>query len=109
VEYQDILGPDRICSVPYSDNFSSTSYPKTGDMPNFAGASLAAFVKLGRRKGYRLVGINQYGFNAFFVKNGIGDQLIPEIDVRECFDHPKVVWGMRNRFPTVEELPWIEV
>lgn len=109
LEYQDILGPDRNWTVPYSDNFSTAAYPKTDGMPNFAGASLGAFVKLGRRKGYRLVGINRYGFNAFFVKNGLGDQLLPELDVAQCFGHPKVVWGMRERFPTVKDLPWVEV
>ena len=109
VEYQDILGPDRACTVPYADDFSSASYPKTAGMPNFAGASLPAFVKLGRRKGYRLVGVNRYGYNAFFVRNGLGDQLIREVDVRECFSHPKVIWGMRERFPTVKDLPWVEV
>jgi hypothetical protein len=109
VEYQDILGPERAWTVPYSDDFSAASYPKTLGLPNYAGASLSAFVKLGRRKGYRLVGVNRYGYNAFFVRNGLGDQLVPEIEARECFSHPKVVWGMRERFPTVEHLPWVEV
>jgi hypothetical protein len=109
LEYQDILGPDRNWTVPYSDNFSSAAYPNTDGMPNFAGASLSAFVKLGRRKGYRLVGTNRYGYNAFFVKNGLADQLLPEIETRQCFDHHKVVWGMRERFPTVKDLPWVEV
>jgi len=109
LEYQDILGPDRNWTVPYSDDFSSAGYPNTDGMPNFAGASLGAFVKLGQRKGYRLVGVNRYGYNAFFVKNGVGDQLLSEIDPRDCFNHPKVVWGMRERFPTVKELPWVEV
>jgi hypothetical protein len=109
VEYQDILGPERAWTVPYSDEFSSASYPKTEGMPNFAGASLAAFVKLGRRKGYRLVGVNRYGYNAFFVRNGLADDLIREVEARECFGHPKVVWGMRERFPTVRDFPWVEV
>jgi len=109
VEYQDILGPDRTWTVPYSDNFSSSDYPKTDDMPDFAGASLGAFVKLGRRRGYRLVGVNRCGYNAFFVKNGASDQLLPEIDPRDCFSHPKVVWGMRERFPGIKDLPWVEV
>ncbi len=109
VEYQDILGPHRNWTVPYSDNFSSTGYPTTNGMPNFAGASLGAFVKLGRRKGYRLVGINRYGYNAFFVRKGLADSLLPEIEVEQCFNHPKVVTGMRDRFPTVEHLPWVEV
>lgn len=109
LEYQDILGPDRNWTVPYSDDFSSAAYPKTDGMPNFAGASLGAFVRLGQRKGYRLVGINRYGYNAFFVKNGLGDQFLPEIKLRDCFGHPKVIWGMHERFPTIKDLPWIEV
>lgn len=109
VEYQDILGPDRSWTVPYADDFSARSYPMTDGMPNFAGASLSAFVKLGRRKGYRLVGVNRYGYNAFFVRNGLGEDLVPEIDARDCFRHPKVQWGMQKRFPTVKDLPWVEV
>ena len=67
LEYQDILGPDRAVTVPYADDFNAWVHPTTRDMPNFCGASLSAFVKLGRRKGYRLVGCNRYGYNAFFV------------------------------------------
>jgi hypothetical protein len=109
LEYQDILGPDVCWTVPYADDFSSQKYPTTDGMPNFAGASLAAFVKLGRRKGYRLVGVNRYGFNAFFVRNDQTTNLLPEVSAGECFDHPKVIWGMRERFPTVKDLPWVEV
>jgi hypothetical protein len=109
LEYQDMLGPERAWTVPYDDNFDSHRYPRTNGMPNFAGASLPAFVKLGRSKGYRLVGVNRYGFNAFFVRNGIGDDLIPEISAANCFTHPKVLWGMKERFPLVEKLPWVEV
>lgn len=109
LEYQDILGPERSWTVPYSDDFRYQDYPTTDGMPNFAGASLAAFVKLGHQKGYRLVGVNRYGYNAFFVKRGIGEGVLPEIQVRDCFGHPKVVWGMKTRFPTVQDLPWVEV
>jgi hypothetical protein len=109
VEYQDMLGPERACTVPYADDFLCDSFPKTGGMPNFAGASLGAFVKLAHRKGYRLVGVNRYGFNAFFVRNGLGDDVFPEIDPRTCFSHPKVVWGIRERFPTTASLPWVDV
>lgn len=109
VEYADILGPDRSWTVPYADDFCALKYPMTAGTPNFTGASLQAYVKLARRKGYRLVGVNRYGYNAFFVQNGLADDLIPEIDPRDCFSHPKVVWGMRERFPTVRDLPWVEV
>jgi hypothetical protein len=109
VEYQDILGPDRSWTVPYADDFSAAKYPTTDGMPNFAGASLPAFVKLARRKGYRLVGTNRYGYNAFFVRNGLADQSLPEADAAQFFRHPKVVEGMARRFPLVKDLPWVEV
>jgi hypothetical protein len=109
VEYQDILGSERAWTVPYSDDFSARDDPRTKGMTDFFGASLPALVKLGRSKGYRLVGVNRYGYNAFFVKNGVGDAAIPEIEARACFDHPKVRWGMRERFPAVKDLPWVQV
>ena len=62
-----------------------------------------------RKQGYRLVGVNQYQYNAFFIKNGLGDDLIPEIPAKDCFGHPKVAWGIRERFPTTKDFPWVEV
>jgi hypothetical protein len=109
VEYQDIIGPEKALTVPYDANFKASSYPTTLGMPNFCGASLPAFVKLAAAKGYRLVGCNRYGYNAFFIKKSIGEKEIPEIDLRDCFTHPKVFWGMKERFPTVEAHPWVEV
>jgi hypothetical protein len=109
LEYQDILGPVRAVTVPYSDDFDAWQYSTTDGMPNFCGASLAAFVKLARKKGYRLVGCNRYGFNAFFVRNPLGEKQLPEVDVESCFKHPKVLDGMRNRFPLVQGMPWMEV
>ncbi|MDB4912849.1 MAG: hypothetical protein JWM95_493 [Gemmatimonadetes bacterium] len=109
LEYQDILGPERSWTVPYSDSFSARDYPMTNGAPNFGGASLTAFTKLARRKGYRLVAINTLGYNAFFVRNGVGDAEVPEIDVRSCFGHPHNIRGMAERFPTVAHLPWQEV
>lgn len=109
VEYQDILGPDLSVTVPYSDSFDAKDYPTTRNLPNYCGASLKAFVKLGKLKGYRLVGCNRYGYNAFFIKEELFCKEIPEKDIRECFIHPKVHWGMRERFPTVKDLPWREV
>lgn len=109
VEYQDIIGPQRALTVPYRDDFDAYGYPTTRGMPNFCGASLPAFCKLAARRGYRLVGCNRYGYNAFFVRNGLGDREIPEVPVEACFTHPKVRWGMEERFPLVKDMPWVEV
>jgi hypothetical protein len=109
LEYQDILGPARSLTVPYADDFDAWRYSTTNGMPNFCGASLSAFVKLARKKGYRLVGCNRYGFNAFFVRNPLAEQQLPEAEVESCFKHPKVLEGMRDRFPLVKDMPWVEV
>jgi hypothetical protein len=109
LEYQDILGPDRSWTVPYADDFNGFSRSSTNGHPNYCGASLLAFVKLGRRKGYRLVGINRYGYNAFFIREGIAEDLIPTLEVKDCFSHPKVAMGMRERFPLIKDFPWVEV
>lgn len=109
IEYNDIIGPNEAITVPYSDDFNAYVYPTTRGMPNYCGASLAAFVKLAKKLGYRLVGCNRYGYNAFFIKNSIGVQYIPEIPIEKCFTHPKVLWGMKNRFPVVKDFLWEHV
>jgi hypothetical protein len=109
VEYQDIIGPDRAWTVPYRDDFDAFEYPTTRGSPNYCGASLPALVKLAREKGYRLVGCNRLGYNAFFIRDPIGERELPGIDLRECFKHPRVLQDMRERFPTVRDLPWVEV
>ena len=62
-----------------------------------------------REKGYRLVGCNRYGFNAFFVRSGIGEELLPEVTPETCLKHPKVLQGIATRLPKVKDLGWIEV
>ena len=104
VEYNDIAGPDRAITVPYAADFAGEPLADW-----FVGASLSAFVKLARRKGYRLVGTERWGFNAFFVKDGIAEDLLPERDVQEFFDGPKVQHGMSVRWPRVADRPWVEV
>ena len=109
LEYQNILGPERSWTVPYADNFNARNYPMTGDNPNFAGASLLAFVRLAHRKGYRLVGTNRSAYNAFFVRDGLGEAQLPAVTVAECFQNPWAVRAMRERFALVGDLPWVEV
>jgi len=46
------------------------------------GASPAAMARLAERRGYRLVGANQYGFNVFFARNDVVPAL-PSLEVDE--------------------------
>jgi hypothetical protein len=107
VEYSDILGPDLAVTVPYRPDWR-TDHAAHG-ANNYQGASLLAFVKLGRQKGYRLVGVERLGFNAFFVRDGVAEDRLPEIDHRTCYTHRKVVEGIRDRFPLVRDLDWVAV
>ncbi len=52
------------------------------------GASNLALNNLAKKKGYRLIGSNEYGNNLFFVRNGIADDELPEIDVALTLNHP---------------------
>ena len=58
------------------------------DRTNYFGASLLAMVKLGRLKGYTLVGCNRRGVNAFFVKNDLADGHFKVKTTRELYRPP---------------------
>ena len=52
------------------------------------GASLSALFKLGQKKGYDLVGTNQNGNNAFFVRKQIViDRNLEKFTPEECFHY----------------------
>lgn len=109
IEYRPIFEAEQCVTVPYSPDFRASDYPHTGGTANYAGASLGALAKLGARKGYRLVGCNRYGFNAFFLRNDVGPDRFPAVPVAACLTHPRVRMGIQLRQPTVAHLPWIEV
>ena len=80
--------------VPYDPGYS---FP--GKHPVYHGASPVAMTKLARKKGYRLVGANELGFNFIFIRNGIADQQIPEVSVESVLQHPSVEEGYRKFEP----------
>jgi hypothetical protein len=105
-EVQCIWGADRAVTVPYASDFRAGFVDGFGV---YCGASLPAFVKLARRKGYRLVGVQRLGFNAFFIEDGVGEDLLPEVDVEACVALPFVEWARRDLQRKVVHLPWVEV
>jgi hypothetical protein len=88
IETHNEFGLEDIV-VPYDPDYF---YP--GKHPIYHGASPIAMTKLARQKGYRLVGANDLGFNFIFIKNGIADELIPEVSVESVLQHPSVAEGM---------------
>ena len=88
-EYNWTWGPEASMTVPYDPEFALS--PRGGGSWSdniYFGASLNALVKLAREKGYRLVGCERWGFNAFFVRESIGEEYFPEISPFECFESP---------------------
>ena len=82
IETHNEFGMNNIV-VPYDPDYS---YP--GKHPIYHGASPVAMNNLANRKGYRLVGANEQGFNFIFVKNGLADELLPEVSVQSVLTHP---------------------
>jgi len=105
-EIQCIWGAERAVTVPYRQEFRTQFIDKFGV---YSGASLPAFVKLARRKGYRLVGVQRLGFNAIFIENGVGEDLLPEVDIESCVNRPFVTWAKRELLPKVANLEWVDV
>jgi hypothetical protein len=106
VEYQPIWGPERAVTIPYDPDFQATYDDASSE---YYGASLAAFVGLSTEKGYRLVGCNRYGNNAFFVRADVDESILPGIPPVECFKHPYARLGTKERLPEVVDLDWAEV
>jgi hypothetical protein len=105
-EVQAIWGSERSVTVPYSPDFRAGFFQGFGI---YSGASLPAFVKLGKHKGYRLVGCQRYGFNAVFLRNDVGQSAFPEIQASECFNHPFAKWAYDELRPKVADKEWLEV
>lgn len=64
-EYNSVFGPERAVTVPYDPTFVRGEAHPTN---LYFGCSLKALQILGDRKGYALVGSNNAGNNAFFVR-----------------------------------------
>ena len=93
-------------TVPYDPQFYTK---KNNRNKYYNGASLAAFVRLGKEKGYRLVGVERYGFNAFFLRNDVAQEIFPEVQPEDCFSHPMNKWMMEVNLPKVKDYDWEEV
>jgi len=105
-EIQAIWGDTRSVTVPYRADFRTEYVSGFGV---YSGASLPAFVKLGRTKGYRLIGSQRYGFNAFFMREDVGQDIFPEVSAADCLRHPFVTWAQEKLLPLVAHKEWVEV
>ena len=93
----------RSIVVPYDRNYV---YP--GRHPFYHGASAVAMAKLAAKKGYRLVGANEYGFNTIYVRRGLAEDLLPEVPVESILQHPRNIERSLH-FDEIKDWEYVEV
>lgn len=82
VEYNGLFGPIAKVSIPYKADFWRS---KAHHSNLYYGASLAAFDHLLSGRGYRLVGGNSAGNNAFFVREDLLNDKIGAVSIADAF------------------------
>jgi hypothetical protein len=87
--------------VPYDPGYF---FP--GKHPQYHGASPKAMVTLGRKKGYRLIGANNLGFNFIFLRNDEGNDFFPEVSIEQILSHPSC--KLDDLDPYVLTLPFMK-
>lgn len=86
MEYNSVLGPDRAITTPYKEDFYRTDAHYSN---LYYGASLSALNFAANNKGYRLIGTNLAGNNAYFVREDLLNENVKEISVKEAYKESK--------------------
>ena len=103
IEYNATLRPPLSLVVPYEPM-------QTWNGSNYFGASLEALVKLGREKGYRLVGCSFSGANAFFVRDEFaGDHFLDPATAEEHYEPPRYFFGRLTAGHRPQTGPYVSV
>jgi len=110
IEYNATFGPDAAVTVPYAADFVRYDVHKSGF---YHGCSLAAIEQLGERKGYRLVGVDETGVNAFLVRSDLCKEL-PTVSAGKCFkdNRGRVKYKKLTRdqqFDKIKDMPFVDV
>ena len=115
-EYNGLFGKELPVSTPYTENFIRTNAHPSN---LYFGASINALVWLGETKGYRFVGCNQAGNNAYFCRNdfdpGIECTTISEGYIFPSFREARAPNGrlllepQRDALRQIKDLPLVNV
>jgi len=82
VEYNSVFGNERCISTPYDESFDRTEAHHSN---LFWGASLGSLHQSCISKDYSLVGTNNAGNNAFFVRNDLMNEKLQSLSVKDAF------------------------
>ena len=106
-ETHNIIPSNLAITIPYQDDFYAMD--KNEIEIEFRSASLLAMVKLSKKKGYTMVGSHKHGFNVFFVRKDLLNNLIPRPTIEEIHDNEFTRVAQKTRWPLVKNHPWITV
>lgn len=103
IEYNATLRPPLSLVVPYDPR-------RIWNGSNYFGASLEALVRLGREKGYRLVGCSFSGANAFFVDDAIaGDLFLDPPTAEEHYEPARYFFSALSPGHRAQTGPYISI
>jgi hypothetical protein len=98
LEFNQFWQSKDAVTIPYQEDAAAFTKLRTENTDYF-GASLEAMTKLAKQKGYRLVALNSFGHNAFFVKANLGKKFLPTLQVKQT----------KTSYPESKKLEWVRV
>jgi hypothetical protein len=108
IEYNATFGATRSVTVPYKADFDAY---KENPLGLYHGASLEALVRLAKNKGYRFIGCNSFGVNAFFVKESRAGSLLASTAKQAFYDNGhKLKRGSQTvQFEAIKDKSLVEI
>ena len=106
-EFNNAVPIDSALTVPYDAQFRFDQQQERHAF--FRSASLKAYDTVCRAKGYRYVGCNALGFNAFFLRDDVGIDRFPARDIRDIERLPFVKHIRSECWPALQSLPWVDL
>lgn len=91
IEYNATFPPTESKVVKYDPN-------AIWEGDNYFGASLLALVRLGKQKGYTLVGCESNGVNAFFVRDDLVNNFFVVKDIKELYKPPRYGKKVKGKY-----------
>jgi len=102
IEYNAAIDKGLSKTIPYDSEFSWHGGA-------YYGASLEALTALGKEKGYRLIGCDSMGVNAFFLRNDVEGSSDKTLTPAEAYRANPKTLPRKEEWATVENRAWKDV
>jgi hypothetical protein len=106
-EFNNVVPIDRALTVPYEAAFKFSDRPPAEHL--FRSASLKAYQHVSAAKGYRYIGCNALGFNAYFLRNDVGANEFAAADPQNVDELAFTKETRAKNWPQIAALPWVDL